>query len=120
MLDEADRWSREYTENKQEPARVARSYSGSSTLNAVCTFCYTSTLGACVQSYPALCDPVTVARQAPLSMGLSRQEYWSGWPFPTPGDLSDPGPEPMSPVLVGGFFTTGPPGKPLTRVFIFA
>ena len=38
----------------------------------------------------------TVARQAPLSMGLSRQEYWSGLPFPTPGDLPDPGIKPMS------------------------
>ena len=59
--------------------------------------------------------PWTVAHQAPLSMGFSRQEYWSGWPFPSPGDLSDPGIELMSPVspeLAGGFFTTQPPGKP--------
>ena len=41
--------------------------------------------------------PWTVARQAPLSMGFSRQEYWSGLPFP-PGDLPDPGIEPVSPV----------------------
>ena len=50
----------------------------------------------------------TVARQAPLSMGFSRQEYWSGLPFPSPGDLSDPRIEPtslMSPALAGGFFT---------------
>ena len=40
--------------------------------------------------------PWTVARQAPLSMGFSRQEYWSRWPFPLPGDLSDPGIKPMS------------------------
>jgi len=39
-------------------------------------------------------------------MGLSRQEYWSGLPFPTPGDLSDPGIEPTSPALAGRFFTT--------------
>ena len=39
----------------------------------------------------------TVAHQAPLSMGFSRQEYWSGLPFPTPGDLPDPGMEPASP-----------------------
>ena len=53
--------------------------------------------------------PWTVARQAPLSWQFSRQEYWSGLPFPTPGDLPDPGIEPMSPVssaLAGGFFTT--------------
>ena len=51
----------------------------------------------------------TVAHQAPLSMGFSRQEYWSGLPFSSPGDLPDPGIEPatlMSPALAGGFFTT--------------
>ena len=51
---------------------------------------------------------------APLSMGLSRQEYGSGLPFPPPGDLPDPGTEPESPVasaLAGGFFSPEPPGK---------
>ena len=43
--------------------------------------------------------PWTVAHQAPLSMGFSRQEYWSGLPFPSPGDLPDPGIEPRSPAL---------------------
>ena len=50
-----------------------------------------------------------LARQAPLSMGFSRQKYWSEWPFPTPGDLPDPGIEPTSlasPALAGGFFTS--------------
>ena len=56
--------------------------------------------------------PWTVALQAPLSMGFPRQEYWSGLPFPSPGDLLDPGIEPESPVLASGFFTTEPPGKP--------
>ena len=46
-----------------------------------------------------LVTPWTVARQAPLSMGFSRQEYWSGLPFPSPGDLPDPGIEPRSPAL---------------------
>ena len=46
----------------------------------------------------------TVARQSPLSVGLSRQGYWSGLPFPTQGDLPDPGIKPVSPVLAGGFF----------------
>ena len=50
--------------------------------------------------------PWTVACQAPLSMEFSRQEYWSGLPFPSPGDLSDPGIKPMSPALAGGFLTT--------------
>ena len=45
-------------------------------------------------------------------MGFPRQEYWSGLPFPSPGDLPDPGIESMSPALAGGFFTTEPPGKP--------
>ena len=49
----------------------------------------------------------TVARQAPLSMGFSRQEYWSGLPFPSPEDLPSPGVEPRSPALTGGFFTVG-------------
>ena len=48
---------------------------------------------------PTLVTPWTVALQAPLSMGFSRQEYWSGWPFPSPGDLPDPGIEPGSPAL---------------------
>ena len=53
--------------------------------------------------------PWTVAHQAPLSMGFSQQEYWSGLPCPPPGGLSHPGIEPeplMSPALAGGFFTT--------------
>ena len=54
----------------------------------------------------------TVACQAPLSMGLSRQEYWCGLPFAPPGDLPDPGIKPRSPALAGRFFTTAPPGKP--------
>ena len=52
----------------------------------------------------------TVACQAPLSMGFPRQEYWSGLPFPSPGDLPDPGFDPVclrSPALAGGYFTTG-------------
>ena len=56
--------------------------------------------------------PWTAARQAPLSMGFPRQQYRSGLPFPSPGDLPNPGIELTSPVLAGGFFTTEPPGKP--------
>ena len=59
--------------------------------------------------------PRTVAHQAPLSMGFSRQEYWVGLPFPLPRDLLDPGIQPLSlqPLaLAGGFFATKPPGKP--------
>ena len=56
--------------------------------------------------------PWKVAHQAPLSMGFSRQEYWSGLPFPSPGDRPNPETEPMSPALTGRFFATEPPGKP--------
>ena len=62
-----------------------------------------------------LYNPVDVVCQAPLSMGFSRQEHWSGLPFLSLGDLPDPGMEPMSlafPALAGGFFTTAPAGKP--------
>ena len=54
----------------------------------------------------------TVACQAPLSTGFSRQEYWSRLPFPAPGDLPYPGIKPVSPALAGRFFTTEPPRKP--------
>ena len=54
----------------------------------------------------------TVACRAPLSMEFSRQDYWSVFPFPTPGYLTDLGIEHPSPTLAGGFFTTMPPGKP--------
>ena len=61
----------------------------------------------------------TVAHQAPLSMGFPRHEYWSGYLFPSPGDLPDPGIKPMSPALGGGFFITEPPGKPSIEASIF-
>ena len=56
--------------------------------------------------------PWTVAYQAPPSMGFSRQEYWSGLPFPSPGDLSNPGIEPRSPTLQADALPSEPPGKP--------
>ena len=60
----------------------------------------------------SLVTPWTAARQAPLSMGFPRQEYWSRLPFPSPGNLLDSGIEAESPTLAGGFFTTELPGKP--------
>ena len=54
----------------------------------------------------------TVAHQAPLSMGFSRQEYWNGLPFPSPGDLPNPGIEPGSPALQADALSSEPPGKP--------
>ena len=56
--------------------------------------------------------PGTVVCQAPLSMRFPRQEYWSGLPFPSQGDLPDPG----IPVLASGFFTSEPPGKSGERI----
>ena len=69
------------------------------------------------QLCPALCDPMgypIVAHQALLSMGFSKQEHWSGLPFPLPGNLfnSRIEPTPVSPALAGGFFTIEPLGSP--------
>ena len=66
---------------------------------------------SCVQLFEI---PRSIARQPPLSMEFSRQEYWGGLLFPSPEDLSDPGFErasPVSPALAGRFFTAEPPGK---------
>ena len=60
--------------------------------------------------------PWIVAQEAPLSMGFYRQEYWSGWPCPLPGDLPDPGinpGSPVSPALQVDSLSTEPPGKSL-------
>ena len=64
--------------------------------------------GLAAKSCQSLTTPWTVAlcNQSPLSMGFPRQEYWSELPFPSPGDLLDPGIEPASPALEGAFFTT--------------
>ena len=60
-----------------------------------------------------LCDPMDSSlHQAPLSMGFSRQECWSGLPFPFPGNLPDPGFEPGSPALHTDVLPSEPPGKP--------
>ena len=63
--------------------------------------------------------PWTVACQAPLSMGLPRQEYWSRLPFPSAGDLPNPGIDPASPALADKFFTTEPPGKLKSCITMF-
>ena len=67
---------------------------------------------------PLFVTPWTIACQAPLSMGFARQEYWSALPFPSPGDLPDPGIEPVSATLADRFLTTEPPGKPYLRIFL--
>jgi len=59
--------------------------------------------------------PWTIAHQAPLTMGFSRQEYWSGLPFLSPGDLQDPGIRPRSPVWQADSLLSEPPGKPTVK-----
>ena len=66
---------------------------------------------SCVRPFAT---PWTVAHQAPLSMGFSRQEYWSGLPFPSPGNLPNPGTEPRSPALQADALTSEPPGKSIS------
>ena len=67
--------------------------------------------GLIAKSCPTLASPWAVACQTPLSMGFSREEYWSGLPFPSPGDLPDPGIKPRSPALRAETLTSEPPGK---------
>ena len=83
---------------------VSKLWSGASFKTQVCC-CLIAVSDSCA-------TPWTVARQPPLSTGFPRQEYWSGLPFPPPGDLSNPGIKPRSPALTGRFFTTEQPGKP--------
>ena len=80
--------------------------------------CVHAQLHNCVQPFATLW---TIAHQTSVSMRFPRQEYWSGLPFPSPSDLPDPRIEPTSPaspVLAHRFFTTMPPGKPPTKIFL--
>ena len=63
------------------------------------------------QSCLTLCNPIIACHTTP-SMGFSRPGYWSGLPFPSPGDLPDPGIEPGTPALPADALTSEPPGKP--------
>ena len=71
--------------------------------------------GLVAKSCLTLVTPWTMALQVPLSMGFSRQEYWSGLPFPSPGELPNPGIEPRSPALQEGSLPTGLQRKPFSR-----
>ena len=64
-----------------------------------------------LQSLRLFATPQTVGHQAPLSMDFSRQEYWSGLPFPSPGDIPHPGIEPVSPALQADTLPSEPPGS---------
>ena len=102
---------------------------------AYSSLCYTVTLDPCCLSILNIVEcivhvcmlshvwlfatPWAIAHQAPLSLEFSRQEYWSGLPFPPPGDLPNPGIELTSltsPALAGRFFITGAPGKPVVCI----
>ena len=65
-----------------------------------------------LQSCPTLCDLMDCSPSGSSVHGFSRQEYWSGSPFPSPGDLPDPGIKPMSPALQADSLPSEPPGKP--------
>ena len=93
----------EFLSNQQ--TGLARIYA-SNTRKSVVNAC------VCVQSCLTLCNPWTAACQAPPSMEFCKQEHWSGLPFPSPGDLPDPGIEVPSPALASRFFTTETPGNP--------
>ena len=93
---------------KGEPSGMIRS---NTSFNLLCFRLFVSVLCLVVQSRPTLSTPWTVAHQAPLSMGFSRQEYWSGLPCPPPGYLPNPGIQPRSPALQADSLPPEPPGK---------
>ena len=80
-------------------------------------------MGVCLVSRVQLFATLwTVAHQAPLSLGFSRQEYWSGLPFPPPGDVPDPGTEPASPmfpVMQVDSLMLSHWGKPSTKLYLY-
>ena len=80
------------------------------TCHSLLPFLSPSSAPSCAQSCLTLCNSMDCTRQAPLSVGFSRKEHWSGLPCPPPGDLPDPAIELvslMSPAFTGGFFTAG-------------
>ena len=95
-------WRRKW---QPTPVRLPRKSHGQRTQTGYCPW-------DCKESW-------TVAYQAPLSTGFSRQEYCSGLPLPSPRDLPNPGNGTAAPALVGRFFTTEPPGKPLNKIKFF-
>ena len=86
----------------------------------VCVCVYARVCALSVSHVPLFVTPCTAAKQAPLSLGFPKQEYWSGLPFPPPGNLLNPGIKPTSlapPALAGGFSTSAPPRKPIFSVY---
>ena len=95
--------------------RTGTAWSRAGTWTNICSSNRTDRLQGTANNYttacPPLCFPWTVARQAPLSVGFPRHEYWSGLPCPSPGDLPDPGIEPGSPALKANSLLSEPPQK---------
>ena len=85
----------------------------------VYVYMYGSDGGLVTKSYLTLVTPWTIVRQAPLPMGFSRQEYWRGLPFPSPGNLPYPGIDPRSPALQAESLPTSYKGSPYIRVYIY-
>ena len=77
-------------------------------VHTICTVLY-----IVIQSYPTLCDPMDCSPPGLCPWGFSRQEYWNGWPCPSPGNLPNPGIKPMSLALQVDSLPSGPPGKPV-------
>ena len=106
-------WLRLYIPNAGELGSIP----GQKTRSYVCV-CARTCVHTCVhvhsvtQSCPTFCDPMACSHQAPLSMEFARQEYWSGLPFPPPGDLPDPGIKPVSPALQADSLLSEPQGSP--------
>ena len=88
-------------------------FTTSATCEALFIYMLLLLLLSCFSRVRLFVTPWTVACQAPLSMGFSRQEYWSGWSFLSPGDLPDPGIEPRSSTLQADSLPAEPQGKPL-------
>ena len=88
-------------------------------INPLSDVCVPSWVLSCFSRVQLFATPWTVAHQAPLSMGFSKQEYWSGLPFPSSGNLPDPGIEPRSPALQADAVLSEPPGKPPQTVEVF-
>ena len=95
---------------KQTDSKLGKEY-----VKAVCCHPAVKSL-SCVRLFAI---PWTTIYQASLSMGFSKQEYWSGLPFPSPGDLPDPGVKPRSPALQTDTLPSEPPGKPIEAVSIY-
>ena len=98
-------WTKQSCDEARSPSKVSRLLSSWGKVSALAS-CVLQTHFSCVWLFAT---PWTVAHQVPQSMGFSRQENWSELPCPPPGDLPDPGIEPVSfvfPALAGGFYTT--------------